>query len=63
MESINLLGSEEVQSAANTIMSAAQEMSRAAGCLDYALLQQRQFMDDWLMRLEDIMKPQEDPDV
>lgn len=54
---ITLLGAEQVQSAASTMRSAAEEMSRAASSIDYSLQQHRQFMDDWLARLEEVMRP------
>ncbi len=63
MDSINLLGSEDVQRAALNISGAAEVMSRAAGNLELVLQRQQMFMDDWLMRLEDILKPQESNDA
>lgn len=54
---ITLLGAEQVQSAASQMSSAAHEMRQAAGTIDEAMRQQRQFMDDWLIRLADIMAP------
>ena len=42
----------QVQSAANSMRSAAEEMQRAASAMDYTMERQRQFMDDWLFRLE-----------
>lgn len=55
-EYITLLGAEQVQSAANTIRSAADEMSRAASSIDNALHTHRMFMDDWLMRYQLVME-------
>lgn len=49
---VTLLGAEQVQSAANTMRAAAEEMSRAASSIDHSLQQHRQFMDDWLSRFE-----------
>lgn len=53
---ITLLGSEQVQSAANTMRSAAEEMQRAASETGYALERHQRFMDDWLSRLEAILQ-------
>ena len=47
---VTLLGAEEVQKAANTMRSAADEMLRAVGAIDDVLGRHRQFMDDWLER-------------
>lgn len=60
---ITLVGAEQVQTAANTISSAATEMSKAVGNLEHVLFLQRQFMDDWLMRLEQALNtaPQRQP--
>ena len=55
-EYIHLVGAEQVQSAANTMSYAADEMKRAAANLDQSLFQQRQFMDEWLVRLQAIME-------
>jgi hypothetical protein len=52
---ITLLGAEQVQTAANTMRNAAEEMSRAASNLDYALENHRRYMDDWLSRFETII--------
>lgn len=45
---VTLLGAEQVQSAGNTIASAAHEMSRAASTIDGAFHQHNQRMEDWL---------------
>lgn len=52
---VTLMGAEQVQSAAGRMVSAAEEMRRAAGSIDDALERHRRFLDDWLMRLEDVM--------
>jgi hypothetical protein len=49
---ITLLGAEQVQTAANTMRGAAEEMMRAASENSYVAERQRQFMDDWLLRFE-----------
>ena len=57
MESIYLMGSEDVRSAANTMRSAAEEMNRAASYFQSVVEQQQRFMDDWLDRLQTAMEP------
>ncbi len=52
METIVLIGAEDVQRAGSTMRDAATEMSRAAETIREAFSQQQRFMDDWLMRLE-----------
>jgi hypothetical protein len=54
-EYITLMGSEQVQSAGRNMASAADTMRSAAGSIDESLRQHRRFMDDWLMRLENIL--------
>lgn len=51
---ITLLGAEQVQSAASTMTSAASEMQRAASSIAYAFEAHQRFMDDWLLRLQQI---------
>lgn len=53
METIVLLGAEDVRSAASTISAAASEMSRAASYSEDTARRQQQFMDDWLRRFEE----------
>jgi hypothetical protein len=53
---VTLLGAEQVQSAAHTMSSAAAEMDRAARNMAYAFESHQRFMDDWLMRLQDVMQ-------
>lgn len=55
METVHLIGAEDVRSAGNTISGAADEMKRAAGNIDYALQQHQRFMDDWLQRFEAVV--------
>jgi len=49
---MTLLGAEDVARAARQIEGAASEIQRAASSIDTTLAQQRQWMDDWLMRFE-----------
>lgn len=48
---VTLIGTEQVQNAANHMQSAAQEMRRAASAIDSALTQHQQFLDGWLIDL------------
>jgi hypothetical protein len=56
METMVLLGTEDVKNAGWRMVAAAQEMTRAASQIDEALSRQRQFMDDWLVRFEMLMQ-------
>lgn len=56
METILLIGTEAVESAGRQMASAAEEMLRAAATLEHTLEMHQRFLDDWLMRLEEIMK-------
>jgi len=56
MDSIHLLGAEEVTRASSRIESAAEQFSRAALGQQEALQQHQRFLDDWLLRLEEVMK-------
>lgn len=51
MESINLIGSEQVQSGGRQMREAAEEMLRAANTIASENERQRLFLDDWLQRL------------
>ena len=51
-EYVTLLGAEQVQSAANSMRNAAEEMHRAANTIDAALQQHRMFMEEWISRFE-----------
>ncbi len=51
MEYINLVGSEQVQSAARQMSEAADSMLRAAHSIAQENEHQRRFLDDWLQRL------------
>ncbi len=52
---ITLLGTETISSAASTMSRAAEEMKVAAGWNNEAVSNLKIFMDDWLMRFEDIL--------
>lgn len=52
MEYITLLGAEQVQTAANTMRSAASRMSEVFANYEGTARQHQIFMDDWLLRFE-----------
>ena len=54
-EYIHLIGAEDVRTAGCTMQSAANDMNRAASNVEDSLERQRRFMDDWLMRLEEVV--------
>ena len=54
-EYIHLVGAEQVQTAANTMKAAAEEMSRAASSIQEAIDRNQRFMDDWLTRFWDAL--------
>lgn len=54
-EYVTLMGAEDVRSAGRSMQQAADDMSSAARSLSETLWQHRQFMDDWLMRLEQVL--------
>lgn len=56
MESVHLIGAEDVRSAANTMRSAAEDMQRAASNIAHALEMHHRFMDDWLLRFQTVME-------
>ena len=55
-EFIHLIGAEDVRSAGSAMRVAAEEMSHAAASIDESLRVHRLFLDDWLFRLEHIIK-------
>jgi hypothetical protein len=54
-EYVHLIGAESVQSAGNTMRHAADDMNRAAAAFEESLFNLKRFMDDWLVRFEDIV--------
>ena len=52
MESVYLLGSEDVRRASGCMYDAAETMIRAASQIDESLRMHQRFLDDWLSRLE-----------
>lgn len=60
-EYIHLVGTEDLSRAASTMSSAADEMKRAAGWMQETLENNQRFLDDWLIRFEQVMeKPEVD---
>ena len=55
MESINLMGSDDVYKAGYTIQNAANDMKQAVANFDFILERQRRFMDEWLQKFERIL--------
>lgn len=53
-----LIGSEDVRAASVTMRQAAHEMQSAAAQIEDSLSRHRQFLDDWLLRLEAAMTPE-----
>jgi hypothetical protein len=49
---VTLIGAEQVQSAANRMSDAAEQMSRAAMSIDATVERHQRFLDDWLQRFE-----------
>ena len=56
IEYMHLVGSEQVQNAANTMRHAAEEMNRASANLEGVLFRHQLFLDDWLIRYERAME-------
>jgi hypothetical protein len=55
MDSIYLMGAEDVSSAASSIRLAAEGMQSAASWMTEALQQHQRFLDDWLARFEAVL--------
>ena len=56
VEFITLLGADDVRQAGSARKSAACEMRNAAASIEDSLQRHKQFLDDWLCRLEAVMK-------
>lgn len=52
----NLIGAEDVRRAGHEISAAAGSMRTAANQMDASLTRHREFLDDWLNRLEQVLK-------
>lgn len=59
MEFIALVGVEDVRAAGSSMRAAAGEMQSAAASIEDSLNRHRLFLDDWLFRLEEILKRKE----
>lgn len=55
-EYVHLIGSEDVSRAGHNMQHAASEMSPAASSIAHTLEMHQRFMDDWLVRFEEVMK-------
>ena len=55
---ITLIGAEDVVRAGNNMNAAADNMARAASSIEESLSSHHQWADEWLTRLEQIMKPE-----
>jgi len=55
MNTMHLIGAEEVSRAGHNMAAAASDMQRAAGASEYALQQHQQFMTDWLRQFEAVL--------
>jgi len=53
---MTLLGAEQVHSSAGQIASAAAEMRRAAGEMSESLRRHEQFLTEWLMQFEQVLR-------
>jgi hypothetical protein len=53
---IHLVGHEDVQRAGRNMLDAAQSMQQSSSWTTEALHQHQRFMDDWLMRLEVVLR-------
>lgn len=52
MDAIHLIGANEVRSAGVSMRDAATDMNRAASSFENSLYAHRQYMEEWLTRLE-----------
>lgn len=55
MEYMYLTGSEDVRSAGNTMVKAAESMQSAASTITEAFAQHQRFLDNWLRDLETVL--------
>ena len=55
-EYVQLLGTEDVRTAAGMMVNAAEGMKRAADQIDESLSRHQRFLDDWLARYEEAAK-------
>lgn len=55
-EYVTLLGVESVTRAAASMGQAAHQIQQAAGSIDIALFRHQQWMDDWLIRFQQVLE-------
>jgi hypothetical protein len=55
MQSLILVGAEQVASAGNNIKQAAEQMSNVSGNVQVVLEAHQRFLDDWLLRFEQML--------
>jgi len=55
-EFVHLVGTEQVQVAASRMKEAADNMRNAAETMRFALETHQRWADDWLLRLEEVLK-------
>ena len=56
METIHLVGAEQVSSAGHNMNHAAADMKRAADTIEHTLFQHQQFMTQWLADFQTILE-------
>ncbi len=56
MDFVTLMGAEDVREAGSAMRSSAEVIRQAAGSMEDSLHRHRLFLDDWLFRLEELMK-------
>jgi hypothetical protein len=56
METMVLMGAEELSRAMYSLREVAEKMQQAAGSYEFAVQQNQRFMDDWLQRFEEAIK-------
>ena len=55
-EFVHLIGSEDIKKAGSSMCNSALEMNKAAASLEDSLHRHRLFLDNWLFRLEEILR-------
>ena len=56
MDTVYLVGSEEVQRAGSAMHQAATEMTRAASVIQDALYQHERFLENWLVQFKELIR-------
>lgn len=55
MNTVHLIGADQVERAGFTIQHAAEQMQSAANSIDASLQQHQRFLDEWLRLLETVL--------